>query len=99
MLWPVTDGLRITRIQQFTDPRQGYKLDWNAWYRQLNSDDQQQLPVREFNRAGLYFDVRLVPIAAADLHPLCRDLDTAKVELGASYLERFKSTHLFSIIN
>ncbi|OXH92495.1 hypothetical protein CA830_10860 [Burkholderia multivorans] len=23
MLWPVTDGLRITRIQQFTDPRQG----------------------------------------------------------------------------
>lgn len=98
MLWPVTDGLRITRITQFTDPRQGYKLDWNAWYRQLNSDDQQQLPVREYNRARLYFDVRLVPIAAADLYPLCRDLDEPVVELGASYLERFKNTHLFSIV-
>ncbi|WP_207775362.1 hypothetical protein [Pusillimonas noertemannii] len=30
MLWPVSDGLRIQRIQQFTDTRQGYKLDWNA---------------------------------------------------------------------
>ena len=66
MLWPVTDGLRISRIQQFTDPRSGYKLNWDAWYRQLNIEDQSQLPLREFNRARLYFDVRLVPIAAAD---------------------------------
>lgn len=53
MLWPVTDGLRITRIQQFTDPRQGYKLDWNAWFRQLNPEDQNSLPLREYNRASV----------------------------------------------
>jgi hypothetical protein len=99
MLWPVTDGLRITRIQQFTDPRQGYKLDWNAWYRQLNADDQSGLPLREYNRARLYFDIRLVPIAAADIHPLCRDLDDDSVTPGASYLERLKSTHLYSIVS
>lgn len=99
MLWPVTDGLRITRIQQFTDPRQGYKLDWNSWYRQLNSDDQQQLPLREYNRARLYFDVRLVPIAAADIYPLCRNLDDDTYQPGESYLQRFKSTHFFSIVS
>jgi hypothetical protein len=97
MLWPVTDGLRITRIQQFTDARQGYRLDWNAWYRQLNADDQKQLPLREFNRARLYFDIRLVPIAAADLHLLCKDLDQEECELQPSYLERFQKTHFFSI--
>ncbi len=99
MLWPVTDGLRITRVQQFTDPRQGYKLDWNSFYRQLNSDDQQQLPVKEYNRARLYFDMRLVPIAAADLHPLCRELERIDFEPGASYLDRFKNTHFYSIIS
>jgi hypothetical protein len=98
MLWPVTDGLRISRIQQFTDPRSGYKLNWDAWYRQLNKDDQGQLPLREFNRARLYFDVRLVPIAAADLHQLCRDIDKAQVEPGRSYLAQLKSTHLYSIV-
>jgi hypothetical protein len=99
MLWPVTDGLRINRIQQFTDARQGYKLDWTAWLRQLNADDQRQLPLPELNRARLYFDVRLVPIAAADLQPLCRELDDDDVRLYSSYLERFKSTHFFSIVN
>lgn len=98
ILWPVTDGLRITRIQQFTDARQGYKLDWSAWYRQLNAEDQKQLPLREFNRARLYFDVRLVPIAAADLHPLCRELDDDEYTLHQTYLKRFKVTHFFSII-
>lgn len=99
MLWPVTDGQRIARVQQFTDARQGYKLDWNAWYRQLNEDDRRQLPLRELNRARLYFDLRLVPVAAADLHPLCRDLDDDNFVLHKSYLERFKSTHFFSIVN
>lgn len=99
MLWPVTDGLRITRIQQFTDPRQGYKLDWNSWYRQLNSDDQAQLPLREFNRARLYFDMRLIPIAAADLYPLCRDLNDDNFKPGTSYLDRFKNTHFHSIVS
>ncbi|MDR3526909.1 MAG: hypothetical protein P4L57_06480 [Rhizomicrobium sp.] len=99
MLWPVTDGLRISRVQQFTDPRQGYKLDWNAWYRQLNSEDQAGLPLREYNRARLYFDVRLVPIAAADIHPLCRDLTDDSFVPGHSYLDRFKSTHFYSIVS
>lgn len=99
MLWPVTDGLRITRIQQFTDPRQGYKLDWNAWYRQLNADDQAGLPLREYNRARLYFDIRLVPVAAADIHPLCRDLDQDTFVPGKSYLSRFQNTHFFSVVS
>lgn len=99
MFWPVTDGQRIARVQQFTDARQGYKLDWNAWYRQLNEDDRRQLPLRELNRARLYFDLRLVPIAAADLHPLCRDLENDSYVLHKSYLERFEKTHFFSIVS
>lgn len=99
MLWPVTDGLRIQRIQQFTDARQGYKLEWNAWYRALNSDDQLQLPLREYNRARLYFDMRLVPIAAADLHPLCRDLHADSCLLHKTYLDRFQKTHFFSVVS
>lgn len=99
MLWPVTDGQRITRVQQFTDARQGYKLDWNAWYRQLNDEDRRQLPLRELNRARLYFDLRLVPVAAADLHPLCRELNNDDFVLHKSYLDRFKNTHFFSIVN
>lgn len=98
MLWPVTDGLRITRIQQFTDPRQGYKLNWDAWFRQLNEEDRRQLPLEAYNRARLYFDVRLVPIAAADLHHLCRDLDDPNAALHKTYLERFQKTHLYSIV-
>ncbi|MES3109115.1 hypothetical protein [Sphingomonas aurantiaca] len=47
----------------------------------------------------MYFDVRLVPIAAADLHPLCRDIDKAEVELGTSYLAQLKTTHLYSIVS
>ncbi|MEO1912066.1 MAG: hypothetical protein ABGX10_16770 [Paracoccus sp. (in: a-proteobacteria)] len=99
MLWPVTDGLRIDRVRQFTDPRQGYKLDWASWYRQLNADDSKQLPLREFNRARLYFDIRLVPIAAADIKELCRNLDDPSEKLHQSYLDRFRSTHLFSIVS
>ena len=98
MLWPVTDGLRISLIQRFTDPRSGYKLNWDAWYRQLNVEDQAQLPLREYNRARLYFDVRLVPIAAADLQPLCRNLDSDDFTVGASYLAQFRTTHFFSLI-
>jgi hypothetical protein len=97
MLWPVTDGLRISRVQQFTDARQGYKLDWNAWARQLNAEDRKQLPLREYNRARLYFDMRVVPIAAADLQELCRDLDEVDATLHKTYLERFSNTHFFSI--
>ncbi|WP_439948217.1 hypothetical protein [Streptomyces sp. BBFR109] len=98
MLWPVTDGLRITRVAGFTNARDGYKLDWNAFYRELNEDDRQTLPLSELNRARLYFDVRLVPIAAADLHPLCRDLEKLDFEPSRSYLERFEKSHFASIV-
>ncbi|WP_380278660.1 hypothetical protein [Kitasatospora purpeofusca] len=98
MLWPVTDGLRITRVAGFTSARDGYKLDWNAFYRELNEDDRQSLPLSELNRARLYFDVRLVPIAAADLHPLCKDLDKEVVDPSRSYLDRFEKSHFISIV-
>ncbi|WP_206340780.1 hypothetical protein [Marinicauda algicola] len=98
MLWPVTDATRITRIHQFTDPRQGYKLDWSAWYRHLNAEDRAKLPLKEYNRARLYFDMRLVPIAAADLHALCNNLDDAAYTPPRTYLDRFARTHFYSIV-
>lgn len=98
MLWPVTDGQRIAHIQRFTDPRSGYRLDWGTWFRQLNADDQRQLPMHAYNRARLYFDVRLVPLQVADLHLLCRELHKEDVTLARSYLERFQKTHFFSLV-
>ncbi|MBN6150468.1 hypothetical protein JR065_08950 [Xanthomonas sp. AmX2] len=98
MLWPVCDGLRIQRVQQFTDARQGYKLDWNAWYRDLNNEDKKQLPLQALNRARLYFDLRLVPIAAADLYPLCQELDNDSFRLHRTYLERLGNTHFVTIL-
>lgn len=99
ILWPVTDGLRITRVAGFTNARDGYKLDWNAFYRELNEDDRRTLPLSELNRARLYFDVRLVPIAAADLHKLCRNLGDPDHRPGPSYLSRLKNSHFFSIVS
>jgi adenylate kinase family enzyme len=97
ILWPVTDGLRITRVAGFTNARDGYKLDWNAFYRELNVEDRRSLPLSELNRARLYFDVRLVPIAAADLHPLCRDLEDEQAPLSRSYLDRLKNSHFVTL--
>lgn len=99
MLWPVTDGHRITRVSAFTNPRDGYKLNWDAFYRELNEEDRRTLPLAELNRARLYFDMRLVPIAVADLKPLCRKLDDASFEPGASYLERFKKSHFYTVVS
>jgi hypothetical protein len=98
MLWPVTDGTRIATVGSFTSVREGYRLDWNTWYRELSAEDQAQLPLQAFNRARLYFDVRLVPIAAADLHPLCGDLDDEDFQLQPSYLKRFEKSHFYSIV-
>jgi hypothetical protein len=98
MLWPVTDGLRITRVAGFTNARDGYKLDWNAFSPELNEDDRRTLPLSELNRARLYFDVRLVPIAAADLHPLCRNLDEEIESIGQSYVEQFARSHFYSLV-
>lgn len=98
MLWPVTDGNRIALINSFSNPREGYKLDWNAFYRELNDQDKKTLPLSELNRARLYFDVRLVPIAAADLHRLCKDLESDDVKLHQSYLDRFGKSHFASVV-
>lgn len=98
MLWPVTDGLRITRVAGFANARDGYKLDWNAFSRELNEDDRRTLPLSELNRARLYFDVRIVPIAAADLFPLCRNLDQDVQSIGQSYVEQFARSHFYSLV-
>lgn len=98
MLWPVTDGLRITRVTQFSDPRNSYAIDWSSWYKQLNPTDKQQLPVREFNRTRLYFNMRIIPIAAADIEPLCAKPEIDDYEIPKTYLERFEKTHLVKIL-
>lgn len=98
MLWPVTDGIRIQRIQSFTHPRDGYKLNWGAFWRELNPEDRAQLPLEQFNRARLYFDVRLVPIAVGDLAPVGRNLEVAEPLIGQSYFERPGQTHFFSVL-
>jgi hypothetical protein len=100
MVWPVTDGQRIARFQQFTDARQGYKLDWSSWYRQLNAEDQRQLSraLHGYNKARLYFDLRVVPIAAADIHAIGRDLGSDSISLARTALERFQKTHFFNVV-
>ena len=99
MLWPVTDGIRLSNVRNFTNPRAGYKLDWNAFYRALNSNDQHQLPLDAYNKARLYFDVRLVPIQAADLHAICLNLDHPDAPPAPSYVEGFKATHFFGVVS
>jgi hypothetical protein len=51
------------------------------------------------NKARLYFDVRLVPIAAADLQRVCGGIDNRAFKLSKSYLDRFASTHFFAMVN
>ena len=98
MLWPVSDGVRLQRIQQFTEPRQGYTLNWNAWYRQM-AGVLRNSPLHELNKARLYFDLRIIPIQVADLHMLCRDLESDPQKIGQSYIDQFKKTHFYSIIS
>lgn len=98
MLWPVTDGARINLIHQFTEPKQGYMLNFDAWYRSLNKLDAETLPLHAFNRARLYFDLRLIPIAAADLQPICGSIDLDNFVLRQSYKDRMALTHLYSIV-
>ena len=99
MLWPVTDGTAISRIHQFTHPRDGYRLNWNSFWRDLNEADRRTLPLGAYNRARLHFDVRLVPIAAADLAPVSRDLTSDTPAIAASYISRFGDTHFVSVLN
>lgn len=99
LLWPVADSLRSQRILQFSRPKEGYKLNWDAWYTELNDDDRRTLPLSEFNRTRLYFDFRVIPIRAADLHRLCLKLDDDSFSLGPTYLARFQKTHFYHVIS
>lgn len=99
MLWPVTDGIRLSNVRNFTNPRAGYKLDWNAFFRALNPTDQHQLPLDAYNKARLYFDVRLVPIQVADLHSICLNLDDPDKAPARSYVDGFRSTHFFNVVS
>ncbi|QEA37952.1 ATP-binding protein [Pistricoccus aurantiacus] len=99
LLWPVADSTRSQRVAQFTRARAGYRLNWDAWHTELNDDDRRTLPLREFNRARLYFDFRLIPIRAADLHKLCLDLGNDDRQLAAANLERFRNTHFFHLVS
>lgn len=98
MLWPVTDGERIAKVSTFTDARAGYRLDWNSWYQQLSPEDARALPLHEYNRARLYFDMRLVPIAAADLMDICVRIDDETYEPNETARAKFARTHFSYII-
>ena len=99
LTWPVADGLRNTRVMQFANPRDGYTLNWDYWFSQLNAEDKKQLPLHEFNRARLYFDFRVIPIRVADLHKLCTDLNVESPTLAKTYLHCFKQTHFFHVVS
>ena len=99
MLWPVTDGLRIETLNRFASPRQGYRINWGSFVSQLNPRDKKELPLSELNKARLYFDVRLVPIAAADLQQICGGINNPTFKLSKSYLDRFANTHFFNMVS
>jgi len=99
MLWPVADSLRNQRVLQFSRPREGYRLNWDSWYSELNEDDRRTLPLHEFNRTRLYFDFRIIPVRAADLHRLCLDLSDDNKTLANTYLTRFSKTHFYHVIS
>ena len=99
LMWPVADGLRNQRVMQFAKSREGYRLNWDSFYNELNQEDKLQLPLRELNRARLYFDMRIIPVRAADLHRLCLKLDDDNFKLGKTYLGRFKKTHFYHVVS
>ncbi len=99
LLWPVADSLRNQRVLQFSRPREGYRLNWDAWFSELNDDDRRTLPLHEFNRTRLYFDFRVIPVRVADLHRLCLDLGAEDKPLGNTYLKRFSNTHFYHVIS
>lgn len=98
MMWPVSDSVRNQRVLQFSRPREGYKLNWEIWYNELNEEDKRQLPIKELNRARLYFDLRIIPVRAADLYKMCAKLEDEEYTIATTYLERFKKTHFFHVV-
>jgi len=99
LFWPVADSLRNQRVLQFSRPREGYRLNWDVWYAELNADDRRTLPLHEFNRTRLYFDFRIIPFRAADLHRLCMGLEDDTRPLAQTYLTRFTNTHFFHVVS
>lgn len=99
LMWPVADGLRNQRVMQFAKSREGYRLNWDSFYNELNQDDKTQLPLRELNRARLYYDMRIIPVRVADLHKLCLNLDDNNFKLAKTYLGRFQKTHFFHVVS
>jgi hypothetical protein len=100
MVWPV-DGSRIDRVTAFTNQAQGYKLDWNAFYQSFDESSRHSLPFHAYNRTRLYFDVRLVPVAIADLHRLALRLDSPDedVPLATSYVNRLGESHFATVVS
>lgn len=99
LLWPVADPTRSQRVAQFSKARSGYRLNWDAWYSNLNDEDKKSLPLQALNRARLYFDMRVVPVRAADLHRLCIDLADDDRPLASAHLDRFRNTHFFHLVS
>ena len=99
MVWPVADSLRNTRVLQFSNPKDGYTLNWDFWFSQLNFEDKAHLPLHEYNKTRLYFDFRIIPIRAADLHKLCANLEDSAPELAKTYVNRFQQTHFFHVVS
>ncbi len=99
MLWPVTNNHRTALVSAFSDTRNGYKLDWNAWFKSLNGDDKSRFPLHQLNRTRLYFDFRLIPIPAASIFNLCKMLETDQTEFKRTHWLTFTQTHLYSIVN
>ena len=99
LMWPVADSLRNQRVMQFSKPREGYKLNWDAWFNELNDEDRLQLPLKELNRSRLFFDLRIIPVRVADLHKLCLNLEDDNVNLAKTYLTRFQQTHFFHVVS
>lgn len=99
LMWPVADGLRNQRVMQFAKSREGYRLNWDSFYNELNEEDKNQLPLHALNRARLYFDMRIIPVRVADLHRLCLNLDDDNYKLAKTYLGRFQKTHFYHVIS
>lgn len=99
MLWPVTNNHRTALVNGFSDARNGYTLDWNGWFKLLNAYNKARFPLHQLNRTRLYFDVRLIPIPAANIVNLCKNIETDQTTFRRTYLSSFMQTHFYSIIS
>lgn len=98
LVWPVADGTRMQRVLQFSRPREGYLLNWDAWRRELNEQDRKTLPLQQYNQTRLYFDFRIVPVRVADIHKLCENLDEDPEKFAKTYTDWFQKTHLYQLL-